>query len=65
MNQIPAKFFCRNFFAGVIKGVGFSVGFYLITAFIVYVLQYIVKLNIPLIGKYISDIVDIVEANRR
>lgn len=59
------KIFFRNLLAGVSKGVGFSIGFYLITAIIMYILQYIVRLNIPVIGRYISDIVDIVEINRR
>ena len=42
-----------------------GIGFYLITAILIYLLQYIVKLNVPVIGKYISDIVDIVEINRK
>lgn len=59
------KIFFRNLLAGISKGLGFSIGFYLITALLIYLLQYIVKLNIPIIGKYISDIVDIVELNRK
>lgn len=59
------KIFVRNLIAGISKGLGFSIGFYLITALLIYLLQYIVKLNIPIIGKYISDIVDIVELNRK
>lgn len=59
------KVFVRNLIAGISKGLGFSIGFYLITALLIYLLQYIVKLNIPIIGKYISDIVDIVELNRK
>ena len=59
------KIFIRNLIAGISKGLGFSIGFYLITALLIYLLQYIVKLNIPIIGKYISDIVDIVELNRK
>ena len=59
------KIFIRNLIAGISKGLGFGIGFYLITALLIYLLQYIVKLNIPIIGKYISDIVDIVELNRK
>lgn len=55
------KIFFRNLLAGISKGFGFSIGFYLITAILIYILQYIVKLNIPIIGKYISDIVEIVQ----
>lgn len=57
--------FGENLISGIGKGLGFGIGFYLITAIIIYTLQYIVKLNIPVIGKYISDIVDIVNTNRR
>lgn len=57
--------FGKNLISGIGKGLGFGIGFYLITAIIIYTLQYIVKLNIPVIGKYISDIVDIVNTNKR
>lgn len=59
------KIFFRNLLAGISKGLGFSIGFYLITAILIYILQYIVKLNIPIIGKYISDIVEIVQAKNQ
>ena len=51
----------KNFFSGIFKGVGIGIGFTIITAILVYILQKIVKLNIPIIGQYISDIVEIVE----
>ena len=63
--EVREKIFIRNLIAGISKGLGFGIGFYLITALLIYLLQYIVKLNIPIIGKYISDIVDIVELNRK
>lgn len=50
-----------NLLAGVFRGVGFGIGFTIITAIIVYILQRIIKLNIPILGDYISDIVDIVK----
>ncbi len=59
------KLFFRSLISGIGKGIGTGIGFYLITAILIYLLQYIVKLNIPVIGKYISDIVDIVQINRR
>ena len=58
-----SKMFFRSVLSGIGKGIG--IGFYLITAVLIWLLQYIVRLNIPVIGKYISDIVDIVELNRR
>lgn len=55
----------RNLISGIAKGVGIGIGFSLLTAILVIILQKIVTLNIPVIGDYITDIVDIVENNRR
>lgn len=54
----------RNLISGIFKGIGIGIGFTIITAIIVYVLQKIVRLNIPVIGEYISDIIDIVEKTK-
>lgn len=59
------KIFTRNLIAGMSKGLGIGIGFYIITAIVIYALQYIVRLNIPIIGDYISDLIDIVELNRK
>ncbi len=58
------EIFKRNFFAGISRGMGIGIGFTVITAIIIIILQRIVALNIPVIGEYISDIIDIVENNR-
>ena len=57
------KFLFRNFLSGIIKGIGTGIGFTILTAIIIIILQRIVTLNIPVIGKYISDIVEIVKSN--
>ena len=54
----------RNFMAGIFRGVGIGIGVTIITAILVIILQKIVTLNIPIIGEYIADIVEIVERNR-
>ena len=54
----------RNFLAGIFRGIGIGIGVTIITALIVIILQKIVTLNIPVIGEYISDIIDIVERSR-
>ena len=59
------KLFTRNFFSGIFKGVGISIGFYIITAIVLIFLNYIVRLNIPVIANYISDRVEIVELNNK
>ncbi len=58
------RMFFSNFFAGIFRGVGFSIGFSIITAIVVIILQKIVLLNIPVIGEYVSDIVDFLKTNQ-
>jgi len=55
----------RNFIAGIFRGIGVGIGVTIITAIIIYFLQRLVRLNLPGIGKFISDIVEIVEAVNR
>lgn len=59
--QDRKKLILRNFWAGVTKGIGTGIGFTVLTAIIIYILQYIIRLNIPVIGQYINDILDIVQ----
>ena len=54
----------RNLIAGIFRGIGIGIGVTVITAILIYILQKIVMLNIPIIGEYISDIVEIVERSR-
>lgn len=58
------KFLIRNLLSGIIKGIGVGIGFSVITALIIYLLQKIIKLNIPVISKYIADIVEIVQKSK-
>lgn len=51
----------RNFIAGIFRGIGIGIGVTIITAIIIYFLQKLVRLNLPVIGKYIYDIVEIVD----
>ena len=55
----------RNILAGIFRGIGIGIGFTIITAIIVYFLQKLVKLNLPILGKYLNDIVEIVQALNR
>ena len=54
----------RNFIAGIFRGVGIGIGVTIITAILIILLQRIVALNIPVIGEYIADIVEIVQRSR-
>ncbi len=54
----------RNLLAGIFRGIGIGIGVTVITAMLIILLQKIVTLNIPVIGEYIADIVEIVEKSR-
>lgn len=54
----------RNLIAGIARGVGIGIGVTVVTAIIVYLLRRLITLNIPVIGDYIADIVEIVERSR-
>ena len=58
------KIIVRNLLAGIFRGVGIGIGITIITAILVLILRHLVALNIPVIGEYISDIVEIVEKSR-
>lgn len=57
----PRKMLLPNFIGGLARGFGISVGVTFLAAVIIYLMQWIVRWNLPVIGKYISEIVDIVE----
>lgn len=51
----------RNFIAGIFRGIGIGIGVTFISAIIIYFLQKLVRLNLPVIGRFIHDVVEIVE----
>ncbi len=58
------QIFLRNFWAGLWRGVGIGIGVTVITATLVAILQRIVALNIPIIGEFVADIINIVEQSK-
>lgn len=58
------KLVFKNFLAGLSRGVGIGVGITIVTAIVVVILQKIVMLNIPVLGDYIADIIDILETKK-
>lgn len=54
----------RNFLAGISRGIGIGIGVSIITAILILLLRKLVTLNIPVIGKYLADIVDVVQKSR-
>ena len=63
LGNSKAMFF-RNFIGGISRGIGIGIGVTIITAIVIYCLQKVVRLNIPLIGTYLSDILEIVGRNK-
>ena len=52
----PKKLFLRYFIAGIARGIGAAIGFSLLGAIVIYLLRYIVMLNLPVIGAFLKDI---------
>ena len=57
----PRRLLRINFWSGVVRGFGMAIGFTLLAALVLYILQKIVVLNTPVIGNFIADIVNIVQ----
>lgn len=55
--QRPRRLIFFNLLSGISRGIGIAIGVTVFTSTIVYVLQLIGALNIPIIGGYIADIV--------
>lgn len=59
--QRPWKLIFKNLLSGMARGVGYAIGFSVFAAVIVYVLQWVGALNLPIVGDYIADIVRVVQ----
>ncbi|MCG7375894.1 DUF5665 domain-containing protein [Paenibacillus sp. ACRSA] len=57
----PWKLIGLNLLSGTARGVGIAIGFTFFAATIIYVLQVLGALNLPIVGDYIADIVRIVQ----
>lgn len=49
-----------NLLAGIARGLGIAIGFTLLGALVIYLLQKLVLLNLPVIGHFIADLVELV-----
>jgi len=52
-----------EFLSGIARGVGFSVGFSVLGALLLYLLRNAALANLPVIGRFLADLVRIVENN--
>ena len=60
--QRPRQLIWLNFIGGLSRGIGIGLGFTLLAALLVVVMQKMAVLNLPVIGAYIADVVRIVQA---
>jgi len=63
--QNPFRMITLNFFAGLARGFGFAVGFAILGAIMLYMIQRLVILNLPIIGGVVTEIVKLVKLNIR
>ncbi len=57
----PRRFFFINFMAGIARGLGFALGATILGAVVLYFLQRLVVLNLPVIGDFVAELVKIVQ----
>ncbi|WP_373284532.1 DUF5665 domain-containing protein [Kroppenstedtia guangzhouensis] len=58
----PRRLILINILTGIARGVGIAIGVTIFTATIVYLLQKLGALNLPVVGDFIAEIVRIVQA---
>lgn len=61
----PWRLLWINFISGIARGLGIAIGFAILGAVIVIVLRKLVDLNLPVIGGFVADIVEIVQQQLR
>ena len=59
----PRRYVVVNFVGGIARGLGIAVGATFLGALVLYFLQRLVVLNLPLIGDFIADLIRIVHQN--
>lgn len=60
MMNDPKRLWKINFLAGLARGFGTAVGFTILGALVLYLLQRLVLLKLPVIGDFIADLVRLV-----
>jgi hypothetical protein len=61
MLENPRRLLFTNFLLGLARGFGTAIGFTILAALVLYILKKIVILNMPVIGDFIADLVEIVQ----
>lgn len=61
MMENPRRLLYMNFMMGLVRGFGMAIGFTILAALVLWFMQRLVVLNLPLIGDFIADIVRLVQ----
>jgi len=59
----PSRIFFLNLLAGLGRGVGFAIGFTVLTALVIFLMKSAV--SVPVIGNYISKLLEFIEVQRQ
>ena len=51
----------NNFLAGLFKGIGNAVGFFIIGAIIIYLISVLASRNLPIIGDFLEEIINLIK----
>ncbi|NPV91442.1 MAG: hypothetical protein HPY50_11795 [Firmicutes bacterium] len=63
MVRRPARMLWMNFIAGLARGLGMAIGFTLLGALVIYLMQKAVVLNLPVISNFIAEIIKMVQSH--
>ena len=55
------RFYRMQFLGGILRGMGSAIGFTILGAALVWLLQDLAQRNLPVIGDFLADIVDVVQ----
>ena len=61
----PKKLLWVNFIAGIARGLGTAIGLTILFAVILYFLQKLIMLNLPVISDFIAEIIRMVEDSKK
>ena len=61
----PRRLLYINFLQGLSRGFGTAIGFTILAGIVIYFMQKIILINIPVIGEFIAELVEIVQIQLR
>lgn len=56
------RFYCMQLLGGIVRGLGTAIGFTILGAVVVWLLQGLAQRNLPVIGEFLRQILNLVES---